>query len=62
MFIIKDDIRKYGNLMILEALDLPKIYDLNSFGREIGLSYYLKKQKDFINKPKFLKKNQELDK
>ena len=48
MFIIKDDIRKYGNLMILEALDLPKIYDLNSFGREIGLSntiLYLLSQK-----------------
>ena len=48
MFIIKDDIRKYGNLMILEALDLPKIYDLNSFGRKIGLSntiLYLLSQK-----------------
>ena len=34
--------------MILEALNLPKIYDLNSFGREIGLSntiLYLLSQK-----------------
>lgn len=48
MFIIKDDIRKYESLMILEALNLPKIYDLNSFGREIGLSntiLYLLSQK-----------------
>lgn len=52
---------KYNNLMTLEALDLPKIYDLNSFGREIGLSntilYLLSKQTDkFYKQIKISKK------
>ncbi|HBF6680903.1 TPA: hypothetical protein KOU05_003667, partial [Clostridioides difficile] len=39
---------KYSNLMTLESLNLPKIYNLESFSTEIGLSttiLYLLSQK-----------------
>ncbi len=42
---------KYSNSIILETLGLPKIYDIDSFSTEIGLSptiLYLLSQKQYL--------------